>query len=57
MRQEGHVKDLNEKLHDGSFRRSMMKRYLDAGTSVEEENKSFIPLQFIAMNGLQLFFL
>lgn len=37
MRQEGDVKDLNEKLHDGSFRRSMMKRYLDAGTSVEEE--------------------
>ena len=37
MRQEGYVKDLNGKLHDGSFRRSMMKRYLDAGTSVEEE--------------------
>lgn len=37
MRQERNVMDLNEKLHEGSFRRTMMKRYLDAETSMEEE--------------------
>lgn len=37
MRQDRYVKDLNEKLHEGSFRRTMMKRYLDTETSIEEE--------------------